>query len=216
MTDIIIYGAGGLGREIALLIEDINNVEKKWNIIGFADDNTPKGTVINSYTVLGGIYELNAVTSAVSVVIAVGDSSIRSKMYCAIANPGISFPILVHPTVQLGSKQFNLIGRGSVITAGCILTTNIKLGDFTLLNLMTTIGHDVHLGNFVSIMPGCSLSGLINGDNRIFIGTGAKILPNINLGEACIIGAGAVVTKNVRPYDTVVGVPARSTTLSQT
>lgn len=39
MKDIIIVGAGGCGREVANFIEDINKVEKTWNILGFIDDN---------------------------------------------------------------------------------------------------------------------------------------------------------------------------------
>ena len=41
------------------------------------------------------------------------------------------------------------------------------------------------------------------------IGGGALIMPGLTLGERCVIGAGAVVTKDVKPGDTVVGVPAR-------
>jgi len=39
MKNIFIYGAGGVGREIILLINDINEVKNKWNILGFIDDN---------------------------------------------------------------------------------------------------------------------------------------------------------------------------------
>ncbi len=42
-----------------------------------------------------------------------------------------------------------------------------------------------------------------------WIGTGAIILPGVNIGEMSIVGAGAVVTKNVEPYSVVAGVPAK-------
>ena len=35
MKDIVIIGAGGFGREVAWLIEDINKIEPQWNILGF-------------------------------------------------------------------------------------------------------------------------------------------------------------------------------------
>lgn len=54
MKDIVIIGAGGFGREIAWLIEDINEVKKEWNIIGFIDDSAEKqNRLINGYKVLG-------------------------------------------------------------------------------------------------------------------------------------------------------------------
>jgi UDP-2-acetamido-3-amino-2,3-dideoxy-glucuronate N-acetyltransferase len=46
---------------------------------------------------------------------------------------------------------------------------------------------------------------------RAAIGSGAVILAGIEIGEGALIGAGAVVTKNVAPGATVVGVPARLT-----
>ncbi|MBI5151186.1 MAG: N-acetyltransferase [Candidatus Pacebacteria bacterium] len=41
------------------------------------------------------------------------------------------------------------------------------------------------------------------------IGSGAVILPGIEIGEGATIGAGAVVTKNVRAHTTVIGNPAK-------
>lgn len=39
MKDLIIIGAGGFGREVAWLVEEINNKQPKWNIVGFVDDS---------------------------------------------------------------------------------------------------------------------------------------------------------------------------------
>jgi acetyltransferase-like isoleucine patch superfamily enzyme len=44
--------------------------------------------------------------------------------------------------------------------------------------------------------------------NDVWIGTGVTILQNINIGDGAIIGAGAVVTKNVKEYEVVGGIPA--------
>ena len=61
LKDIVIIGAGGVGRETALIIEDINNVNKEWNLIGFVDDNDDiQNTKINDYDVVGKLdYLLN-------------------------------------------------------------------------------------------------------------------------------------------------------------
>ena len=45
--------------------------------------------------------------------------------------------------------------------------------------------------------------------NDVWIGMDAKILSGVRIGDGAVIGAGAVVTKNVRPYEVVGGVPAR-------
>lgn len=45
--------------------------------------------------------------------------------------------------------------------------------------------------------------------NDVWIGMDAKILSGVRIGDGAVIGAGAVVTKNVRPYEIVGGVPAK-------
>lgn len=45
--------------------------------------------------------------------------------------------------------------------------------------------------------------------NDVWIGQDAKILSGVRIGDGAVIGTGAVVTKNVRPYEIVGGVPAK-------
>ena len=45
--------------------------------------------------------------------------------------------------------------------------------------------------------------------NDVWIGSGAKILPGVKIGDGAIIAAGAVVTKDVEPYSIVGGTPAK-------
>ena len=43
----------------------------------------------------------------------------------------------------------------------------------------------------------------------VWIGVNATILPGVTVGKGSVIGAGAVVTKDVKPYTVVGGVPAK-------
>ncbi len=54
MKKIAIYGAGGFGREVAFLIDDINKVNLQYEFIGYFDDGKEKGEIANSFPVLGG------------------------------------------------------------------------------------------------------------------------------------------------------------------
>lgn len=209
MKDIAIFGAGGFGREVQMLIEDINKEEKIWNIIGFFDDGHDKGEIINNIPILGGIGELNAWAGKLSLAVAIGNPDTKQKIIQNINNAMIDFPTLIHPSAMMGNNEYLKIGRGCIICAGCIVTTNIEIKDFVILNLACTVGHDTIIGNYASFMPSCNISGEVNVGDCVYCGTGAKVINQINLGEYSVIGAGAVVVRDVEPRTVVAGVPAK-------
>ena len=74
MIDIAIYGAGGFGREIASLLKRMNREKKRWNFIGFFDDdviNKPIGHRNEYGEVIGNLDVLNAYSKPLSVVLAI-------------------------------------------------------------------------------------------------------------------------------------------------
>lgn len=207
MKTIAIYGAGGFGRETAWLIQEINQASDTWNLMGYFDDGQRKGSLFEGLPVLGGMNELNAMTDSMDIVVAIANPATRKKVVSSIINRKISFPEVVHPTVRRGSPA-NRFSRGCIITAGVILTTGISVGEFCIINLAATVGHDSRLGDYSSIMPQCSISGNVTIGDEVFVGAGARILQGISLGEKSVVGAGAVVTKSFPPSSRLIGVPA--------
>jgi sugar O-acyltransferase (sialic acid O-acetyltransferase NeuD family) len=208
IQDIAIYGAGGLGRELALMIQQINKHSQQWNIVGFFDDGLNRNDKVDSWVVLGGLADANGWSKKLSIVLAIADSHVRFKLAHQLVNPHLHFPILIHPSCNTGDEQRNLFGKGVILTANVVLTTNVKLEDFVIVNLATTIGHDVTIGTCSSIMPGCSISGNVKIGERTQVGTGARFLQNISVGNDSIVGAGAVVTKSFPSNSKLMGVPA--------
>lgn len=202
MKDIAIIGAGGFGRETAWLIQQLGG----WNLIGFFDDNTNANTGFADIKILGDIDAVKKLATTTALVIAISNPGIRQQIAEKIGD-GFYFPSLIHPSSSVGHPS-NHIGNGVIVTAGVILTTHIYLGDFTIVNLATSIGHDCRLSKFTSIMPQCSISGNVNLGERCFVGAGARVLQSISLGSDCVVGAGAVVTKSFGDTAKLVGVPA--------
>lgn len=208
MKKIGIVGAGGFGREIKNLIESINRVEKKYDIIGFFDDSFKQGDIINGIPVLGNITSINSIDHPLSIVVGIGEPKIKRKIVDFIENDLVDFPSLIHPSVIISSDDVSL-GIGNIICAGSIITCNIELMDFVTINLSCTVGHDTIINSFCSFMPSVNISGEVIIEEDVYVGTGAKIINKLRIGKSTIVGAGAVVAKSLPENCTAVGIPAK-------
>ncbi|WP_329805055.1 acetyltransferase [Flavobacterium facile] len=208
MKKIAIIGAGGFGREVKMLIDQINAISPKYEFIGYYDDGKEKGTLVNGFPVLGNVSDLNAVAEVLFVALALGNPVYKKSVVALVENQNISFETLIHPSVLIGHDEVS-IGKGTVICAGSILTCNISIKDYVTLNLACTIGHDTVLENFVSLMPAVNVSGEVVLEEAVYVGTGAKIINQVLIGKNTTIGAGAVVSKSIPENCTAVGIPAK-------
>ncbi len=204
---IVIAGAGGFGREVLSLIRNINQVKPTFEVLGFVDDGVEKGTKIHEHQVLGGINELEKLGTE-GVVVAVGNTKMREKIISRLS-ANMLFPNIIHPLAIFQDTERIRIGQGNIICAGSIFTTDVRLGNFCIINLSCTIGHDAILGDFCSIMPGVNISGGAQLQNGVYVGTGARLIKATVLGSYSTVGAGAVVDVEVTANEIVVGVPAR-------
>lgn len=205
MKKIYIVGSGGFAREVAWLIEDINEKKPTWKIMGFIDENEDNiGKELNGYKVLGNLEYLNKQEKSY-VAIAIGTGEVREKISDKIKKH--KFSILIHPSVML--SKFVNIGEGTIICAGSIVTTNIDIGNHVIINLDCTVGHDANLKNYTTILPSVNISGNVTVGERTMIGTGSAVIQGLSIGSDTIIGAGAIVVKNIPDNCTAVGNPAK-------
>lgn len=194
MQSIAIIGAGGLGRETA------NLLMREHSFAGFYDDKK----VLENY--LGTISQISP-SAYMEYIIAIGNPTIKSKIINQLAERGITYRNLISKHAIFPQEQ--LKGKGVIVCDGVISTVNCSIGSHVLLNLNATIGHDVVIKDYCSVMPGANISGDVKIGEATLIGSGAVILQGLSIGSNVRVGAGAVVTKNVPDNATVVGVPAK-------
>lgn len=212
MQQIAIYGSGGFGREAAWLIEACNDSDPRFDIVGFIDDDvTLHGSIVNGLRVFG-LAEVADKFPGAEVVAALGSPRQRQGIVERAGALGFQFPSLVHPRVE--RSRWMEIGVGTIVFAGSILSTNVRLGNFVQVNPGCTIAHDAILDDYASLAPGVHISGFVHLGSRAYVGTGAVIINGspakpLTVGDDAVIGAGACVTKSVAAGVTVVGVPAR-------
>ena len=212
VNQVVIYAAGGFGRELAWLVESCTLETDRYEVACFVDDDPRKqGLSLNGIPVLALRESRNRFPEA-RMVAAIGSPQGREKTVALATEAGFAWTTLVHPRVER-SRSIE-IGEGTVVCAGTVMTVNIALGRHVQININCTLGHDVIMGDYATLAPGVHLSGWVHLGRRVYVGTGAVLLPGTQdapmvVGDDAVIGAGAVVTKPVPSGVTVVGIPAK-------
>lgn len=209
MQRVVILGGGGLAREVLDVFRACNEVTERYEVVGFIDENPEsKGKVLSGVPVLGGFDALDGMGSSDLYAIAgVGSPVTRRKLVTKAVRQGLRFCNVFHPTAVL--TEYIQWGVGVVVTAGCIFTNHIRVGNHSFVNLDCTVGHDAVIEDYCNINPGVHVSGNVTLEQGCEIGTGAVIIQGVRIGYWSVIGAGAVVSRDLPCNVTAVGVPAR-------
>lgn len=197
MKIIAIIGAGGHCKVIIDLIESLKN----YKIIGIYDDH--KQNNFCGYNILGKITDINI--NIENYIIAIGNEKIRFKIYEQFKN--LNWCTLIHPSAIISKNV--IIDIGTVICAGSILQTQVKIGKHCIINTGCSIDHETIIGDFTNICPKATICGQVYIGNLCFIGANSVIIQNIKIGNNNIIGAGSVIIRNISNDLKIVGNPGK-------
>lgn len=208
MEKLVILGAGGFATEVAWLAKEINAAKHRWDIIGFIDENVANhGQQRCGLPILGGFEWFDQQdVSTIRVICGRGAPKTRMDLVQKAQAKGLQFTTLIHPLTQM--SEYVEVGEGTVITAGSIVTTDVKIGRYVLLNLSLTIGHETVIEDFCTLAPHCTISGNTYIERGADLGSGVITIPGKRIGKGAVVGAGAVVTRDVPANVLAVGVPA--------
>lgn len=209
MKDLVIIGAGGFGRQVAWIVERINQATPTWNLVGFVDDNEAvHGIVQNGYRVLGSCEYLRDIQRECWVVCAVGNVNARKKIVERVSEySNVRFATIIDPSVLYSDTA--VFGEGSILVYTSVFTTNVTIGKHVIIDAGTTVGHDAVVGDFVTVYPSTNVSGSVQIGDMCEIGMGTRIVQGKSIVAHTITGAGAVVVKDIAESGTYVGCPVK-------
>lgn len=200
---------GAKNPETIRVISAIKRNVPNFEVIGLLDnDIDKKGMDFYGIPVLGGneILDDYKGKDIKFVNLITGTTNLRYETSKVIADKGLEFDNLIHPSVDLTMTK---IGIGNYIQENVVIQANCKIGNNTAINMGSLIGHEGAIGNSVFIAPGVVVAGIVTIGDGTLIGANATVLPRLNIGKWCTIGAGAVVTKDIPDYAVVLGNPGR-------
>lgn len=213
MKKIVLFGAGGLGRETAEMIKIINDKEYRYKLLGFIVDEKyyHDGEQVNDIPVIGTTEWLLEHRNDVYCCVAIGDSKNRVPAFLRLKELNVRFETLISPDVYIPDSSS--IGNGCIITTRCLISPNVTIEDGVFLNSDVTVGHDTVVHKYATIYSRNQIGGYSE------IGTGAQlgscccINPHSRIGDGAIVAPMSCVYGKVKANTHVMGNPAHRVNL---
>ncbi|MBR4172649.1 MAG: acetyltransferase [Kiritimatiellae bacterium] len=195
MKQIVILGAGGLGREIVWVIERIQQIRPTYEILGFCDDAPAlkAGTCAN-YPLLGKLADATF-PAGTSFFCAIGNNKIRKAVFAQAIEKGLVPETILDPTAVIAPNAS--LGTGSYVGIGSVVSVGAKLGTGTIVNHHVCIGHDVQAEDWCQFSPGVCISGECTLGEGVLVGTLGGTIQQRTIGPWATIGAGLVTLRDI-------------------
>ena len=207
MNDIVILGAAFFAREVYSMVQDCIADGAKWRFKGFIDD---RKNLLDDFPhdgeILGGVHDYKPAPGDI-VIPALGNPNVRKTYVDVLLDKGVKFGTLLHPTAYIGTNVE--IGYGCVVTQRTILTAGLKIGNFVNIGVLTTLSHGNKVGDFSQFAGYCCITGEVQIGEFVECGCAVSIVPHLTIGDHSQLCTGSVVLRNVKPYEKVLGNPAR-------
>lgn len=204
MADFVIVGAGAFAREI---YDWFGNPlqERGDRFIGYLEDSGDTPSTIGELPCLGEI-RASGLNPQWRLVMGIASCEVKQKVANRLQNVQL-FASLIHPTTIISPSA--RIGHGAVFAPYTIASANAQVGNLVSVNVHSSVGHDVVLGDYSTLSSYVDLTGRVNVGEGSFWGSGARAVPGVKIGAAAKIGAGSVVMRNVEAGATMFAPPAR-------
>ena len=201
---LILVASSGLARETLEAVRGAGGYEA----IGFVDDNPVLwGELVDGVKVLGNLDVVRDHPDA-AVVLCVGKGGARESLATRLDLDEARYATVIHPSVFVPPSC--TIGAGSILLAGCVLTTSVTVGRHAVAMPNVTLTHDDVVEDFATLCAGVTLGGSVHIGARAYIGMNASILERLTVGANAVVGMGSVVLGEIPGNETWAGVPARA------
>lgn len=208
MTDIVIVGAGGFGREVLQYVNDTFAIGTTHSVKGFLDDAaiSIEPASLNQ-KILGTINDYQPAETD-RFVIAVGKPELRLQLAARLAARGAQFLSVIHPLAYVAGSAS--LGTGCVVSPFATVGANATLGDHVVLTYYSSVGHDATVGACSALSPYSVANGGSYLGEAAFLGTHATVNPLKRVGDSARVAAGSIVYRDVPPHMLALGNPAKA------
>ena len=207
LKNLIIVGAGGMGREIYDLSTQCLGYKKEYIAVGFIDDDLDALNQFSGYPIIIGTIADYIPKENDVFICSIGDTTEKKSSIECILGKGGKFTSLIHPSAVIGKNS--TIGNGSIILKDAYIGVDCKIGEFVLIQISAVVGHDVHIGNYSRIDCHAICVGGTEIQDEVTVHTSSVINHNVVVETGATVGACSFVIKRVVSNISVYGNPAK-------
>ncbi len=201
---LVFIGGGAMAMEYC---EWARNSVSGMPVFGYLDDSGETALSSTPYDLeyLGTVasYTLNEKDR---FVFAFSKPDTKRAAHLKLVKKGSKFGSIIHKTAFVSRSC--VLGEGVVLSPYSVVSVGAKVGNHVAVNLHSTIGHGVVIGEYSTLASHVDLTGNVSVGSGVFFGSGSRVIPGVDIGENSVIGAGAVVIGRVKPSSTVFSVPS--------
>jgi sugar O-acyltransferase (sialic acid O-acetyltransferase NeuD family) len=205
--NLLIYCAGGFGKEIWDIAWRLNRAHSLWERIAFIDDKLE-----NSLFYKTEVFRFESVcerfgTHNMQAVIGNGEPFVRKALSEKLTEAGVSLVSLIDDSAVVSESA--TIGAGAIVFPGCFISSSATIGRNIAIIAGSTIGHDTVFGDNCVVAGQVNIGGHCRFGSECYIGMGARIKEHTRIGRATIIGMGSVVYADIPDEVIALGNPCR-------
>ena len=195
---VVIIGAG----TSAMTVADILVQDRNFKIAGFIGTPEEESDLAGKHlygelAFLGdrSLLEKVRADGVVGFIAAIGNNNRREEAYYEATHKGLT-PINAishHAIIERSAR----IGKGVIISAGCIVSHGVSIGNNTYLSSGVIVEINTEIGENCLIDSGCIVSGECKIGRNVTLGPRSTITPYTNIGKNQNVKAGTVVRRNL-------------------
>lgn len=206
MKKVAFLGSGEMAYHAAHYMVEDNQFE----VVGYYDDYTPVGTIVNGYPILGKIADVikgyeDRVYDGLMNTIGFTRFPYRKKLY-EMFEDKVPFVTFIHSSCVVDPTA--KIGKGVLIFPRAILYLDAVVEDNVFIQINSYVTDSI-VRKHTLLSGTVSIGGHSDIGECCFLGIGTTVSSDTKICDNVFTGAGTVVAKNITEPGTYVGVPAR-------
>ena len=207
MKQLIIVGAGGMGRSVFCIAVGSIGYGTEFQVKGFIDDDIHSMDGFDNYPPMLGTIDGYEIAENDVFICSLGNTKIKKILCEKLKAKGAKFQTLIHKTAIV--RQNAKIGDGCIIADFASVGADCTIGENTLIQTFSIAAHDCRIGNYVRIDTHSTCVGGVVVEDCATIHTTAVVSHRVVVGEGAVVAAMSFVIKKVKPNTTVYGNPAK-------